>query len=396
MTDLKLSEALGDKKIFTRMMTAHILPWSEDTDITGELLDFEYMFNQSGDKIISPAVEKSISDDELGTTEFNKLVDVAYMMYNKRWSRLWEILTAEFNPLQNYDMSESKTINYGKIDTNSGTDTTLRTGTDTHAESGTDTMLMTGTDTNAESGTNTILMTGTDTHAESGKDTIRNTGTDNIVKTGSEALVRTGSNTLTKSGSETDSHTGGYTDTNNNLSTEHEVSAFNSSGYQDASKDTTTGSAQRTYNSDNVTKTFNNRTDTSTNNNLTDTTTFNSVTTGETKNLQDETTYGHQDQETRNMSDATTFGHQNLETRNMTDAKTFGHTDTETRNMTDALTHGHVQTASGRDTETLTRSGNIGVTTSQQMAQSSLDLWKWNFFYDIFRDIDSIFTITTY
>ena len=71
-------------------------------------------------------------------------------------------------------------------------------------------------------------------------------------------------------------------------------------------------------------------------------------------------------------------------------------TDLNTRNMSDALVHGHILTNSGRDTESLTRSGNIGVTTSQQMAQSSLDLWKWNFFYDIFRDVDSIFTITTY
>ena len=396
MTDLRLSEVLGDKKIFTRMMTVHNLPWSEDTDITGELLDFEYMFNQSGDKIISPAVEKNLADGELGAENFSKLVDLAYMMYNKRWSRLWEILTAEFNPLQNYDMTESKTINYGKVDTNSGTDTNLRTGTDTHAESGTDSLLMTGTDTNAESGTNTTLMTGTDTHAESGKDTVKNTGTDNIVKTGSEALVKTGSTQNVRSGSEADAHTGGYTDTNNNLTTEHEVSAFNSSSYQDASKDTTTGNVSRTYNSDTSTKTYNNVTDVATNNNLTDTKTYNSVTDAETKNLQDETTYGHQDQETRNMSDATTYGHQNLETRNMTDTKTYGHTDTETRNMTDALTHGHVQTASGRDTETLTRSGNIGITTSQQMAQSSLDLWKWNYFYDIFRDIDTVFTISTY
>ena len=233
MSDYKrLSEVLDDTQgIFTRIMTAHEVPWAEDDTITGALLDFEYMLNQSGDKIISPAVEKRLTDGELSTEDFNKLCDVAWMMYGKRWARLWEILTAEFNPLNNYDMSETKYIDHGHVETNSGTDTTNRTGTDTIT------------------------------------------------------------------------HTG---------DTENEVSAFNSSTYQDSAKDT-----------------------------------------------------------------------QNL-------------TDLDTRNMTDALVHGHILTNSGRDTETLTRSGNIGVTTSQQMAQSSLDLWKWNFFYDIFRDVDSIFTITTY
>ena len=232
MQEMRLSEVLTDSQgIFTQIMTAHEVPWAEDETITGALLDFEYMLNQSGDKIISPAVYKSLTDGELTTADFNKLCDVAFMMYGKRWARLWEILTAEFNPLNNYDMSETKYIDHGHVETNSGTDTTNRTGTDTVT------------------------------------------------------------------------HTG---------DTESEVSAFNSGSYQDSTKDT-----------------------------------------------------------------------QNT-------------TDLDTRNMSDALVHGHILTNSGRDTETLTRSGNIGVTTSQQMAQSSLDLWKWNYFYDIFRDIDSIFTITTY
>ena len=227
-----LSETLGDTQgIFTQIMTAYVVPWAEDETITGALLDFEYMNNQSGDKIISPAVEKNLTAGVLTTENFNKLCDVAFMMYGKRWARLWEILTAEFNPIENYAMNEVHTFEHGKKETNSGTDTTNRTGTDTVT------------------------------------------------------------------------HTG---------NTETEVSAFNSSTYQDSSKDT-----------------------------------------------------------------------QNT-------------TDLDTKNLSDALIHGHVLTNSGTDTERTTRTGNIGTTTSQQMIESSLQLWKWNFFYDIFRDVDSIFTITTY
>ena len=233
MSDYKrLSEVLGDtQNIFTRIMTAHEVPWNEDESITGALLDFEYINNQSGDKIVSPAVEKALTSGQLSDTSFNTLCDVAWMMYNKRWSRLWEILTAEFNPIENYSMTDIHTFEHGKKETNTGTDTTRRTGTDT--------------------------------------------------------VTHTGDN-------------------------ENKVSAFNSSSYQDSAKVT-----------------------------------------------------------------------QNT-------------TDLDTRNMNDALEHGHVITNSGVDTERTTRSGNIGVTTSQQMAQSSIDLWKWNYFYDIFRDVDSIFTITTY
>lgn len=45
----------------------------------------------------------------------------------------------------------------------------------------------------------------------------------------------------------------------------------------------------------------------------------------------------------------------------------------------------------------LTRHGNIGVTTSQQMAQSEIDLWQWNFIEDvIYKDLDDILTIEAY
>lgn len=45
----------------------------------------------------------------------------------------------------------------------------------------------------------------------------------------------------------------------------------------------------------------------------------------------------------------------------------------------------------------LERSGNIGVTTSQQMLRSEIDLWMWDFFREVvFPDIDRILTLGTY
>ena len=49
-----------------------------------------------------------------------------------------------------------------------------------------------------------------------------------------------------------------------------------------------------------------------------------------------------------------------------------------------------------QDERVLTRKGNIGVTTTQQMAQSEIDLWRWNFFRSVFSDIDSVLTLKIY
>lgn len=45
---------------------------------------------------------------------------------------------------------------------------------------------------------------------------------------------------------------------------------------------------------------------------------------------------------------------------------------------------------------TLTRSGNIGVTTSQQMIESEIELRKKHFFESVFSDLDSVLTINVY
>lgn len=44
----------------------------------------------------------------------------------------------------------------------------------------------------------------------------------------------------------------------------------------------------------------------------------------------------------------------------------------------------------------LKRSGNIGVTTSAQMISENIELWKWNYFEQIFSDIDRIMSIGVY
>lgn len=51
---------------------------------------------------------------------------------------------------------------------------------------------------------------------------------------------------------------------------------------------------------------------------------------------------------------------------------------TDNRNRVDA----------GEEEETIHRAGNIGVTTTQKLIQEERDLWLWNFFDQVFNDLD--------
>lgn len=80
--------------------------------------------------------------------------------------------------------------------------------------------------------------------------------------------------------------------------------------------------------------------------------------------------------------------------------QTSGQT-TDTYNTTDTDTGTKTHANTGTDTEerdrTLTRSGNIGVTTSQQMLQQERDLWQWNFVEQVvFPVVDKILCLPTY
>lgn len=109
---------------------------------------------------------------------------------------------------------------------------------------------------------------------------------------------------------------------------------------------------------------------------------------------------------------------------NDTTTHQFGHTNTRTDNTDETIetekagfnsltyspsdkvstkgnagTVADVETGTNTDTRNyrLTRSGNIGVTTSQQMIESERKLWLWNFFDDIvYPDIDRVLTINMY
>lgn len=66
---------------------------------------------------------------------------------------------------------------------------------------------------------------------------------------------------------------------------------------------------------------------------------------------------------------------------------------TNTKNATQSGSNTEASTDKETGTRDLTRRGNIGVTTSQQMLESEINLWKWNYFETIFEDLDKLLTV---
>lgn len=185
------------------------------------------------------------------------------------------------------------------------------------------------------SGTDTMAKTGKDTVQASGNDTVSNTGTDTDTLSGTDTThLDVTKDENTRTGSEALARTGNDTDTD-------AVATFDSGGNLLPS-----GSKRTDYLS-------------------TDTTTYNNVKDSRLRNETDATTYGKVD----------TFVHGKIETtaHGKKDETTYNSTNTNTKNLVDDYL------------EMKIRTGNIGVTKSQELAESELRLRsEWDKLLDTF------------
>lgn len=266
------------------------VPW-HGVDYVAQL-DLGY-YQHSAQKLISPVVfdmsgniENIMNNSdlsELNTQQRTAIAGMIFQIFNRKWSKLWDVYELEYNPIENYSMTENETID--RDVTNSGSDT----GTVNNANTGTI------ADNGAHGGISSTVTDGETT----------NTGTQSNAGTSNTLDGIFGFNSSDSVGSDTSDNT------TNNLRTDNLAST-------------------------------NNETIT----------------------------------ETRNLTDSNT--------------RTLNTTDLETRN----LEHENVE-ADNTERE-LIRKGNIGVTTSQRMIESEIELWQWNFYKQVFEDIDSILCLDIY
>lgn len=332
--------------IFATLQNFNI-PWKLE-NISADL-DLEYHGNHSGDKLISPVARRVSRGEPLTVLQKTQLASALYAIYNKNWVKQWNTLSFTYNPIENYSMTEvmtndSTVTTYGK--------TTTRTDNLTHQESGDNT---TDTTTSGSS-------SGLDSKANFGYDSRSishtNTRTDNL------SHGKTGTDTTTPN--TTDTTTPNLTTMNTNS-----VYGFNSTTgvNSDTQNQTATGTNTTTHTG-------------------TEQVTYNTT---ETNTGTQQDVYSETNRIDYNSADDVSHSNTQSGTENVSIKQSQTGTDTGTQTRADTGTDTHTRNYS------MTRSGNIGVTTSQEMIKSERELWLWNFFQDVvFPDIDKFLTLQVY
>lgn len=253
-----------------------------------------------------------------------------YISNDYRYSTLYSTITAEFNPIENYSMTERIETEYQGQESN----VLSKSG----SEKNNATSNIDKSDVTSFSGT------------ESNQNTMSGSESDTLTKSGTE------NDTLSKSGSEhTTNNVGGKTSTVN-----HAVSPYDSSTLATASADETVDGSQ----SNDTTLTYNSRQDSN------------------VKTYRD-----RQDTNVKTFNNRTDTNITSFKNRvNSTDILESGSNCNELsfENRKDENVHSFTDR---KDVTTHTRSGNIGVTTSQQMLESSRDLADFNLLSVVGLDI---------
>lgn len=97
----------------------------------------------------------------------------------------------------------------------------------------------------------------------------------------------------------------------------------------------------------------------------------------------------------------TTNDHSTAETTNTTKSDTTdsltGTVDKVTKDTrADKTVEDTTDNISGKEDIQRTRQGNIGVTSTQELLQQEFELWKWNFFVQVFEDVDKFLVLSVY
>lgn len=79
------------------------IPWTE----SNALLDIDYVYRWSGNKSISPLVAHALGDNSaMPDSGYSLLAGVIWAHFGKPWTKMYEALIEEYDPLKNYDMTE--------------------------------------------------------------------------------------------------------------------------------------------------------------------------------------------------------------------------------------------------------------------------------------------------
>ena len=327
--------------IFPYLSSVAEMPWSDDENVHDEVLDLSYFGNHSGSKFCSPLVKILLEDGVVPAASRTVIAKVLVSKYLPNWKALWATNVASYDPIHNYNMYEERDLTTTEDETVETDEEIDHTGTDTMAYGKVDTIAYGEVNTREHDTEETTTYGKVDTLAH-GEVNTRDIDTEDTTEYGMVDTI--------DHGKEIDETT--YKYGLNSVTLRANPSDEVVSAESGDTVDTKSGS-------DTLTK---------------------DGTIIDTKS--------GSDVDTLSGSDVLAKEGTVTDTKSGSDVDTLSGSDIQTKNLTDARDSTVTTDNDGTEHEEIHRYGNIGVTTTQKLLQEERNLWIWNYFDQIFADLD--------
>lgn len=112
MKNLKIKDIqpiidVDNKGIFEVIKSLNKFTWLNDTNSLN--LDYEYYYNHSGEKYLSPITSRFYEDSE--ATYLTKLANIIANKYEDKWNKIYNaFISSDYNPIENYSMVEQENV----------------------------------------------------------------------------------------------------------------------------------------------------------------------------------------------------------------------------------------------------------------------------------------------
>lgn len=322
-------------------------------DITPSQLDVMFLSNWSM-RTAAPILHLLHDDEDTTMLTQEELITLGAMingLYKHKWDKLMDVATQEYDPIHNYFDHLVEGITYSEENDGS------KSGIGSHSETRTDNL--TRTETDRKGYTDTYNTSDTETHdtRETETNNLQNQQSNNLQNQQTDARQITENHNMNNSGSTSDNRN---------------IFGFNSS----TAVGDSTGSG--------------------TNSNLES----GSITTTHSGTLTDHKTGTVTDTKTGTVTDA--------KTGTVTDAKTgtVARVNNGTLTTQDTGTQGNIGSntnsetssndTSGERTREYTKNGNIGNISTQKLMNEEIDLWRYNFIYEMMKDVVGMISLPIY
>lgn len=333
---------------------AHIdYQFPEIFNITPSQLDIMFLSNWSM-RTAAPILNLLHDDEDTTMLTQEELITLGAMingLYKHKWDKLMAVALKEYDPIHNYYDHLVEETNYSEENDGS------KSGSASHSDTRTDNLTMTETDRKGY--TDTYNTSDTETHNTTDTEThnMSNLETNNVQNQQTDTRQIVEGHNLTNSGSSSDSKN---------------VYGFNSST---AVGDTTGSGTNSNLETGNITTTHSGT--------LTDAKTG-TVTNAKTGTVTDAKTGTVTDAKTGTVARVNngTLTEQNTGTQQNVGSNTNSETSSND--------------TSGERTREYTKTGNIGNLSSQKLLNEEIDLWRYNFIYEMMKDVIGMVSLPIY